>query len=519
MDWIEGAKQGNADACTYMVKHFRGMAYTVAYERLKDPYLAEDAVQEAFTEAFLHLRKLNEPQAFPGWFRRIVIRQCNRVMRRKMHPTTGLDQAGHIAANEWSPAEWVEKQEMHRLIHSKVADLSANLRIVVQLYYFQGYSLHEISSYLEISASVVKKRLFDARRKLRGALPVADLVSVFHDLYGGGRRMLHIVNGDSVAEKLRQGVVQGEILVWREIYSEGPIFVDLTEPAHRSIRAQYLEKIMGVPYNEFIALCESQEKKLANFHEYEEIVLWFEHDLFDQAMLCYLLHWFSKQSLGRTKLSLLCIGEFPGIDLFRGLGQLSVKQLETLSGTWHSIGRKELELGARVWEAYSASDPSRLMELLQEDTSALPFVRDAFQLHLSRFPAVNNGLGVVEQTTLEVVAAGIEQPYELFNQVGGQLHFLGMGDLQYWNCLKQMSQGELPLLHIEGFVSFPSYSVHAEQFTQCRIHLTQQGRRVLAGEESWAEMNRVYEWLGGVPVQGAECSWRWDKTGNKLVRI
>ena len=62
--------------------------------------------------------------------------------------------------------------------------------------------------------------------------------------------------------------------------------------------------------------------------------MWFEHDLFDQTMLWYLLRWFSGQTLGRTKLSLLCIGEFPGVDRFRGLGQLTVAQLKTLSGTW-----------------------------------------------------------------------------------------------------------------------------------------------------------------------------------------
>ncbi|HEY2494988.1 MAG TPA: DUF1835 domain-containing protein, partial [Paenibacillus sp.] len=146
--------------------------------------------------------------------------------------------------------------------------------------------------------------------------------------------MLHIVNGDSVAEKLRQGVVQGDILVWREVYPEGPIFVDPTEYVNRSVRAQYLEKAMGIPSAEYICISKTQEKVLADFNKYEEIVLWFEHDLFDQTMLCYLLHWFVQQSLGKTKLSLLCIGTYPEIKLFRGLGQLSVKQMETLSGTW-----------------------------------------------------------------------------------------------------------------------------------------------------------------------------------------
>ncbi|WP_259391932.1 RNA polymerase sigma factor [Paenibacillus thiaminolyticus] len=71
-----------------------------------------------------------------------------------------------------------------------------------------GYSILEISSCLGVSVSTLKKRLFDARRMLKKSLHVADFISVFHDLYEGGTGMLHIVNGDSVAEKLKKGVIK-----------------------------------------------------------------------------------------------------------------------------------------------------------------------------------------------------------------------------------------------------------------------------------------------------------------------
>jgi len=52
---IEKARQGNKEAFAPVVRHYTAMAKTVAYGKLKDRQLAEDAVQEAFTEAFLHL--------------------------------------------------------------------------------------------------------------------------------------------------------------------------------------------------------------------------------------------------------------------------------------------------------------------------------------------------------------------------------------------------------------------------------------------------------------------------------
>ncbi|MDQ0059171.1 DUF1835 domain-containing protein [Paenibacillus harenae] len=322
--------------------------------------------------------------------------------------------------------------------------------------------------------------------------------------------MLHIVNGDSVGDRLRQGVVQGGILVWREIYSEGPVFADMTDSANRSMRARYLEKAMGIPSAEYIRTCEAQERVLDECHKHEEVVLWFEHDLFDQAMLCYLLHLLAKRSFPAAKLSMLCIGEYPGIPLFRGLGQLSVEQLRTLAGKQKPVTQEQLLVGSALWEAYASDDPRTLYRLLRSDTSALPFARDAFLTHLSRLPSTHNGLGIVEQTTMELIAGGVHLPFELFDQVGGKLHGLGMGDLQYWHCLAQLTQGPKPLLQAEGLQAFPSYKGSPASFGECKITLTDLGNHVRLGNADRISEVGVDEWYGGVHLHGNHTPWRWD---------
>lgn len=350
-------------------------------------------------------------------------------------------------------------------------------------------------------------------------LPVADFISVFNNLYEGGKGMLHIVNGDSVSDKLKQGVIQGDILVWREVYSTGPVFREMAESSNRSVRAQYLEQTPGVPQSEYIKSSDTQYKALQDFKKYKEIVLWFEHDLFDQTMLCYLLHWFAKQSLGETKLSLLCIGTYPGISLFRGLGQLTIKQIEALSGTWQSVGYQELKLGTKVWEAYTSRKPGKHIEILQEDTSVLPFVRDAFEVHLSRLPSTYNGLGIVEQTTLEMVASGISDPYGLFDQVGNKLNALGMGDLEYWYLLEKISEEPYPLLHIQGLVAFPKFNNPVQSFRECVITLTELGRNVQEGEEDWVTIKGTDEWVGGLRLQGRTTPLRWDTSHKTIIQM
>ncbi|WP_334072428.1 MULTISPECIES: sigma-70 family RNA polymerase sigma factor [Paenibacillus] len=515
---IEKAKQGNKEAFEPIVRHYTAMAKAVAYGKLKDRQLAEDAVQEAFTEAFLHLDRLTAAEAFPGWFKTIVLRQCYRILRRKRVRAVPYEEADEAVLRTDRVSEAVIQRELQQSVRDSLAALTAPMRLAVQLFYFQGYSLQEISAFTGTSVSALKKRLYDARKKLRGTLPVADPVSVYHQLYEGGRSVLHLVNGHVVEQKLRQGGVQGDILVWREIYTHGPVFARPEEAGSRDRRARYLEETLGIPGAEYIRISEAQEKVLEKVRNYEEVVLWFEHDLFDQTMLCYLLSRFSGQDLGRTKLSLLCIGEYPGIEGFRGLGQLTPEQLGAMSGTWTPVGTEQLELGAEFWEAYTSPGPVRLQELLDRDTSVLPFAKEAFRLHLERYPSVKNGLGIVEETTLQSIRDGVNRPLELFRLVGDRLSFFGMGDLQYWHILRSMSLEPCPLLKIRGVPAFPGYGSgqDAEALREGILEITEFGHQVLNGKEDAAARRGIDEWYGGVHLQGRMPEWRWDASRQRI---
>ncbi|PWV95834.1 uncharacterized protein DUF1835 [Paenibacillus cellulosilyticus] len=327
--------------------------------------------------------------------------------------------------------------------------------------------------------------------------------------------MLHIVNGDSVGNKLRKSRINGDILVWREIYSFGPVFPEMDDP-ELLMRAQHLERTLGIPAEEFMAGSRQQEEQLRGVHQHDDVVLWFEHDLFDQAMLGYLLHQLSKQPLGQTRLHLLCIGEFPGIEPFHGLGQLSVEQLETLEGTWRRIGEEELALGTAIWRAYASQDINDHIAIVQKDTSALPYAHAAFTRHLDRFPSAYNGLGIMEQTALELVRDGVTSPIELFRQTGDQLHELGMGDVEFGYWLRRMLRQPHALLELQGAASLPEPSLEAPlPSSQSSIVITELGHKVLAGEQNWVAFAGIDEWYGGLHLQGP-IDWRWDRSKGQL---
>lgn len=161
------AKAGDLDAFGEIVGRFQAMAYGCAYAVLGDFHLAEDAAQEAFLQAYRDLASLNEPGAFPAWFRQIVLRQCNRITRRKAIPAVSLDAAAGQASGEGDPASAVEAGEMRRRVLDAVNALPEHERMVTTLFYIDGYSQQDIADFLEVPATTVNNRLHASRKRLK----------------------------------------------------------------------------------------------------------------------------------------------------------------------------------------------------------------------------------------------------------------------------------------------------------------------------------------------------------------
>ena len=161
------AQSGDADAYGEIVRRFQGMAYGYAYAFLGDFQRAEDVAQEAFVDAYLNLSKLREPAAFPGWFHRIVFKQCDRQTRGKHVAFTPLEDVANAPSPAPGPAESVAAGELRREVLKAVNSLPDNERIATTLYYVNGYSQKEIASFLEVPVTTIKGRLYTSRKRLR----------------------------------------------------------------------------------------------------------------------------------------------------------------------------------------------------------------------------------------------------------------------------------------------------------------------------------------------------------------
>jgi len=164
---VEAAQSGDNEAYDALMQRFQQMAYATAYRYLGDHHLAQDLVQEAALEAFVHLPQLKEPGAFPGWFRQIVFRQCTRVLRQVTLQYTSLEAVRDSLLAGSGPEDIAVQGEVQASVRSALASLPRHEQLVTALFYGCGYSYNEVSALLKIPLTTVKKRLHSARQKLR----------------------------------------------------------------------------------------------------------------------------------------------------------------------------------------------------------------------------------------------------------------------------------------------------------------------------------------------------------------
>ncbi|HEY5885235.1 MAG TPA: sigma-70 family RNA polymerase sigma factor [Pyrinomonadaceae bacterium] len=161
------------EAFAELVHRFQDMAFACAYSVLGDAYLAEDVAQESFVTAWQKLDQLRDPRAFPGWFKRIVLSQCNRLTRgKRLQVVPLIAGADTSAANDAGPDVVVEKQQLLNKVLVAIKALPENQRLVTTLFYVNGYTQADISDFLEVPVSTVNKRLHVARNKLKESVQV-----------------------------------------------------------------------------------------------------------------------------------------------------------------------------------------------------------------------------------------------------------------------------------------------------------------------------------------------------------
>jgi hypothetical protein len=244
--------------------------------------------------------------------------------------------------------------------------------------------------------------------------------------------------------------------------------------------------------------------------DYGEVVLWFEHDLFDQLNLIHLLAHIGSRPRSKP-VSLIGIDSYPGHPQFKGLGELSPPDLETLFPTRRAVTVEQIALATRAWAAYRSPDPRELEVLLQTDTSALPFLGRALLRHLEEFPSERDGLSRSERRMLEQASGGpapIDAAFPRMHQ-GESAYYIA--DSWFLDRAKDLSEASPPLMQL----TITAHTTAA--LPGGTIALTPAGRDVLSGDADRVKLCGIDRWLGGVHLRGHGRAWRWSERAGHLI--
>lgn len=333
---------------------------------------------------------------------------------------------------------------------------------------------------------------------------------------------LNITNGDSAAGTLSDAGIEGKIIAWRDVLHEGPVDSSLSLEELSKQRARF---IAGNNWDDFAHVSGDfveRDRAIQHLDYFDEVVLWFEDDLYDQLQLIQLLSILIDQVTVKLedlvgnppkeskRVSLIVVDGY--------IPPLTAEELQQLDADRPRAKPEQFVLARRAWKAFGSPDPTLIERLLGESTAALPYLGRALTRHLEEFPSTVNGLSRSEREALTAIDEGHVTPVASFLEVARKQESIFLGDLVFYSYLERLSGKEHPLVTwSDGSPITAPNAAESRDFVKREMALTALGREVLAGRKDWQDLNTQTRWLGGVEIAPGS-PWRWDPNARHLVR-
>ena len=317
---------------------------------------------------------------------------------------------------------------------------------------------------------------------------------------------LHITNGDCT--DVRGTGLAERILVWFDVLHEGPV-PDVGYPQLRRVRAAFLALGSKPDEDAILRRFVERDRELAANRD-GEYVLWFEADLYDQLQVVEILARLAELAVPAERITMISIGEHPGIARFGGLGELTADQLRELPGTaaCAPLTVAALELAGAAWSALRAPRPDRLGAIAASRSADLRFLGEAFDRLSREYPSTRDGLSVTEHRILAATADGEDTAGMIFTRVAAREARPYLGDTWCFSMMDRLADAAVPLLEAK-----PDGPVDRHK----RLQVTEAGRRVLAGADDHVGLNGIDRWIGGVHLIGPQARWRFDEGTENIV--
>ena len=249
-------------------------------------------------------------------------------------------------------------------------------------------------------------------------------------------KILHITNGNSLTDYLRELNFTDDILTWQEMLCEGPTAEQIDTEHFFSIRKQFLHDYYDIEVNE--EEFKTEIKTLNNTSEYSKIILWFEYDLFCHINLMAVVS-LLQQKNNKTPLYLVSSGRIKGENDLKGLSELSATQLLNHFEEKIKLSEADIDLLVTLWKTYCGKDHNLFKPYITKK-SPFKYLSNCLKAHLRRFPDSKTGLSVLETNILEIVKKyPIKSRQHLLGYALNYQGYYGFGDIQLMRMFEKLS--------------------------------------------------------------------------------
>ena len=307
-------------------------------------------------------------------------------------------------------------------------------------------------------------------------------------------KQLHIINGDILAHNINELGLEGQRVVWKEMLCEGPTVYALGSKAFSRTRSQFLEKCYEISPEDYQIQFIKELHKLDSFNGVEEIILWFEFDLFSHinmvAVISYLLD--KKVDL---PMYLVCSKKLKGDKEFQPLSQLPLRNLKNHFEQRIHLNQDDLEMANLIWQYYNENNPLKLKALIKQKSN-FEYLSSCIRTHIERFPNSNTGLNTIEHNILKLIK---ENNISSMNQLMGYCiqyqGYFGYGERQIQRLLDKLKD---------------FYKVESDM-----VVLTEIGEEAMANARNFYRILKNDESFGGVKMY----DFLYDSESHNILKL
>lgn len=252
--------------------------------------------------------------------------------------------------------------------------------------------------------------------------------------------LFHIVNGDAVVPILKKSGIEGEIIVWREMLSDGPLDLEVASDEFWKKRYAFFEKELHISKIDYFDKTIKEILKVDDLPIDAEVVMWFEFDLFCQVNLMALCAFLLQNYRKDISYNLVCTGKVKGKEKLQSLTNFTDEEFKILYENKLKITRDNLLFAETCWKIFATNNFEEIATFNFAKKSKFKYFQMAMNQHLKRF-SKENTLNEIDFNILKIINLAGLTKNEIIQKIliwQNQETIYGFGDLQYFLYLDKL---------------------------------------------------------------------------------